>query len=378
LTLALLLLLAACGGGTVGGEAAATSAIRLHVTDAPFPSSYVESASVVIREVRVRSADGGWNTAFEGFEEIDLVPLTGGVTTLLASIDLPTGTYDQVRLVVDAGRVVLSPDAAVAGDSHVFSSANGGLEFPSGAQTGIQVKVDAPVEVEEGLSADLVLDFDLSRNFVFNGPPEHAPGVRRVLFTPVVRAVNRTTSGRIVVDVRTDAGASADEPLPGATVTATDLDGAEAAGAVADADGRAVLVLLPGSYEIEIAAPGHEAVTVPSVAVTRGNVTTIPAVTLHGMAVSVGGTVLGDAGTAGDPSDDLPLEGATVSATLEGEAAPAATTTTDASGAWSLQGLAPGTYDVAFDAPGHVATSLLGVVPTAGGATADVTLAATP
>jgi hypothetical protein len=94
------LVLAACGGGSGGGGGdlggggggggggTAGNTLRVYVTDAPFPFDYVESATVVIREVRVHQAgegddDSGWTTVFTGSEEIDLVPLTGGVEQLL-------------------------------------------------------------------------------------------------------------------------------------------------------------------------------------------------------------------------------------------------------------------------------------------------------
>lgn len=53
-----------CGGSTGGGAGSSGGGtLSVSVTDAPFPFEYVESASVIIREVWVRHADGS------GFEE---------------------------------------------------------------------------------------------------------------------------------------------------------------------------------------------------------------------------------------------------------------------------------------------------------------------
>ena len=69
LGLALCGLLAACGGGS-GGTASGGTNFKIYVTDAPFPGDLVESATVVIREVRVRAAGGGgWQTVFDGSAE---------------------------------------------------------------------------------------------------------------------------------------------------------------------------------------------------------------------------------------------------------------------------------------------------------------------
>ena len=107
-------LLAACGGGSSSSATSDGPNFKLYVTDAPFPGDLVESATVVIREVRVRDTEGGWQVVFSGSEEIDLVPLTGGVVSLLTEIDLEPGSYDDMRLIVDAGTVVLSCSGVAA------------------------------------------------------------------------------------------------------------------------------------------------------------------------------------------------------------------------------------------------------------------------
>ena len=56
---ACLLILTACGGGASGADAPTSAALRVYVTDAPFPGDLVACATVVIREVRVREASGG-------------------------------------------------------------------------------------------------------------------------------------------------------------------------------------------------------------------------------------------------------------------------------------------------------------------------------
>ena len=375
--LALCGLMTACGGGS-GAAPAQGPNFKLYVTDAPFPGDLVESATIVIREVRVRSSEGGWQTVFDGSAEIDLVPLTGGVVELLTEIDLEPGTYDEVRLIVDAGEVVLSDDALVRGDSHVFNSENGGLHFPSGAQTGIKVKLDEAIVVVTELSTELTLDFDLAKNFVFNGSPEVAPGVRRVLFTPVARAINSTTAGSVGVEFVSDQGTPDDEmddaPLAGAQVRAYDSEGAEAASGVTDELGGMVFQLAPGTYTLEVEASNHETTTTESFEVFLGNRTSLGAVLVAATAGDVMGVVMSDGLDDMDDTDDVVLVGATVEITLQGEATPAASTTTDENGAFRFDSLPLGTYDVAVTASGHADGGALGVAPSLGGTAVPVTL----
>ena len=43
------------------------------------------------------------------------------------------------------------------------------MKVPSGEQTGIKVFIDPGIHVEGGISAELLLDFDLSKSFVMRG-----------------------------------------------------------------------------------------------------------------------------------------------------------------------------------------------------------------
>jgi hypothetical protein len=360
------------GGGGGGGGPAATT-LRIDVTDAPFPFSYVEAATVTIDEVRVheRNSDA-WTTVFTGSKTIDLVPLPNGVSMPLVDAALPAGTYDMVRLIVDAGSVTLSEDAVVQGSSRVFDTANGGLFFPSEAQTGIKVGIENDIVVTTGLSSDLTLDFDLSRSFVFNGPVAHAPGVRRVIFTPSVRATNTSTAGSIgltvISDSLTPADMSDDVPISGATVRvfaagADMTTDAPVETASTDASGMAMISLPPGTYDLLVEATGHESETILGVSVTLANLTNLGDVTLAATG-TISGVVMSDGGTPADTSDDVVIGGVTVDVHLADDSAVLTSTTTDSNGAFQVGGLAAGMYDLTFQAPGFNDLSVPGVAAT--------------
>ncbi len=355
--LALFIVLPACGGSGGTGSAQTGGTLRVSITDAPFPSSFVESASVVIREVRVRDKDGGgWQVVFDGSATIDLVPLTGGVEALLVEADIGPGTYDEVRLIVDAGEVVLNEDAVVDGPDHIFNTANGNLQFPSGSQTGIKVKIDNDIVVTSELSGDLILDFDLSRSFVFNGPMTHAPGVKRVLFTPVVRASNASTTGTLALDVASDnatPGDAADDfALEGATVRVFDDTDVEIAMGLTDAAGHFETSVPPGTYRVTAEAAAHDTGEVTGVEVFLANLTDAGLVTLAASETEITGVVLSDGATPADTSDDTNIENALVEARAAGDAVVVASAMTDASGAFALAMLPAGDYDLTITKTG--------------------------
>ncbi|MEZ6009278.1 MAG: carboxypeptidase regulatory-like domain-containing protein [Planctomycetota bacterium] len=375
--------LPACGSGSsstgasAGGGATVTGGkLRISITDAPFPFDFVESASVVIREVQVRERErDAWEVVFNGSRTIDLVPLTNGVAELLVEVPIEPGTYDKVRLIVDAGEVVLKPEAIVK-DDHIFNTADGDLFFPSGAQTGIKVDIENAIVVTTELSGDLMLDFPLDKNFVFNGPVTHAPGVMRVLFTPVVHATNTSTNGTVVVEVLSDNATpddpTDDVPLENATVRLFDeLDVQQASGPT-DSLGLAQLSVVPGTYSLTVEAASHEPGEITGLVVFLANVTDAGTITLAAN-TEITGVVMSDGLLAADPTDDTNIEGADVSIIVSGDATETivAQTTTDANGAFLLANLAPGTYDITVSKAGWTAetrTDVMSALPGAPGA----------
>ncbi len=381
------LLVPACGGG--GGSAGGGSGgpqggtLRVRIADAPFPFSFVESAKVTIDEVRVheRNSDA-WTTVFTGSKTIDLVPLHDGVSALLVESAVPPGTYDMVRLIVGGGEVDLTADAFVQGSSHTFTTADGSLFFPSGAQTGIKIGIENDIVVTTRLSGDLILDFDLARNFVFNGPVTHAPGVRRVIFTPSVRATNASVAGsvtlRVLSDSLTPIDPSDDVPIAGAMVSVfpSSADPATATPtttASTDAAGVATISLAPGTWTLVVEATGHESTTIHDVVVVLANLTDLGDVTLVATG-TISGVVMSDAATPAATADDVVVAGVTVDVFVSGTTTLAGTATTGASGDFQVSGLAAGNYDLAFHATGFDDLTVNGVATTLGGAGATYIL----
>jgi len=251
---------AACDAGGAGR-------LTLLATDAPFAHEMVESAIVQVEKIEVH-ADAGAQSGFQVlFDdpanpiEMDLVQLRDGVTARLVSASVPAGTYRQIRL--RFGDAVLR-----LRNGNEYSTSNGKLQLTSQAFAGLLLFVDPPVEVRDGFSVTLLLDFDLTKSFLPlpADDPENAVGY---LLEPVVQVSNLSENGEIRGTVLKADGTSAAD----ATVRARDAMGNEWSTGAGE-DGGYVLFVPEGTYDVR-AALGDASAEAPGVSVSAGSVTRV-------------------------------------------------------------------------------------------------------
>ena len=233
-----------------------TGTLSILLTDAPFPTDLVDEANVTIIKLEAREADGGeaspYLTLSEDTQTYNLLDLRNGVTASLASLDVPAGSYDLFRLYVSEGSVMMKD-----GTTH-------NLTVPSGARTGIKLFVSPAIEVVNGLTSDLILDFDVENSFISQGQGDMITGF---LFRPVIRAVNASTVGRVVGGVSdTLAVALADARVWVAQDTVVSTSYTDAVG------NYAILGLPAGSYTASATLAGYDTVAV-AVEVAAGSQT---------------------------------------------------------------------------------------------------------
>jgi hypothetical protein len=212
----------------------------LTVRLADAPGEEVESAVIWISGVSVVGDNGHFVISGEA-ASFDLLALQHGVTAYLGSAEIPVGTYDQLRLLVDSARVTLKAPVTFTSGS---SSAS--LKVPSGSTSGLKVNL-GNVAVTPGETV-LLVDFDVSRSFVFQGPPG---GPKSASFKPVIHATVMDVAGSIsgtVTPVSSMAGLFAIQGLDTiATASADLLTGA-----------YSILFLPPGTYSVRASAVGFQ------------------------------------------------------------------------------------------------------------------------
>jgi hypothetical protein len=237
-----------------------TGRLVVKITDAPFPIENVEYATVKITKVELRK-EGDCNcdespfvTVWEGSEIFNLLELRNGVVEELADLEIPQGVYDLVRIYVDEAALKVRD-----GDEYA-------VKVPSGKQTGIKVFIEPGINVAGGISAELLLDFDLSRSFVMRGNIQHPEKFNGFIFKPVVRAVNNSIAGRlegIVKDTESVRIKSARVYVKQDTTIVS---------SVADTLGHYEVIGLPeGLYSVSAVQDGYDSVVVDDVSILSGN-----------------------------------------------------------------------------------------------------------
>jgi hypothetical protein len=159
--------IAACGDST-GND---TTALTLLLTDAP---GDVLEAVVTIREIYLQGGSDSTSTSGRVIllsEPVttDLLTLAGTYTTLVDAVEVPTGTYGQLRFVLDGAYLRIEDETgervfATAEYAEAPAQVDGELLCPSCGQSGLKVTMSGDVTLD-GPAQTLAVDFDVADSF---------------------------------------------------------------------------------------------------------------------------------------------------------------------------------------------------------------------
>ena len=195
LGLALFSAFVACSDNSTGPD---QGRIAVRLTDAPFPLDEVESIDMFIVRVEARlqsateedadvdvddgdASNNGWIVLATPNASFDLMDLQNGVNVLLGDASVAAGSYQSIRLILDTDKssVTLKNGMTLSGTS------SPSIVFPSAGKSGIKVLFNTPIEVDEGQTTEVLLDFDAEESFVLRGNTILQNGL---LFKPVIKA----------------------------------------------------------------------------------------------------------------------------------------------------------------------------------------------
>jgi hypothetical protein len=231
----------------------------INVTDDPFNIDFVESATVTITKVEIRKAGENEENPFIVLSEdtvtFDLMALRNGITAELLNLEIPAGDYNLIRLYVEEASLKLK------GRTEEFN-----VKVPGGHHTGIKIFIHPAIHVEDGLSSELLLDFDLSKSFVMRGNMHHHSGVTGFIFKPCIRASDISVAGRISGFVSDTAKVL----IPNAKVW-VEKDSVIAT-SFTDTLGHYALIGIPsGTYSVSATRENYDTVSFDDIKVYAGN-----------------------------------------------------------------------------------------------------------
>jgi hypothetical protein len=199
------------GTGTVGVRlsnasvaASVVNAVAAAEGEVPLPEGSVKSIDLFIVRVDAKrqaptdaevventeesdAESNGWVTVAEPDALFNLLTLADDANTLLGDAEVAAGSYKGFRLIIDPAKSSLTlndeANTVIGGESII------GLKFPSAAKTGIKINLSGgPLEVEDGETSTLVVQFDVSRSFVMTGSTIEQNGL---LFKPVIHGTQQ-------------------------------------------------------------------------------------------------------------------------------------------------------------------------------------------
>jgi hypothetical protein len=130
-------------------------AVKVKLTDDPFPFDFVAEANIGVAKVELQNTSGEYTTVFEGSTNFNMVGLTNGTTQTVATAELEPGTYNQVRVTLNAASVELSNGTS--------------YDMNADAQGSYTVSISPALVIEEGDTSEFLLDLDINDSFTFQG-----------------------------------------------------------------------------------------------------------------------------------------------------------------------------------------------------------------
>ncbi|HET9594130.1 MAG TPA: DUF4382 domain-containing protein [Anaeromyxobacteraceae bacterium] len=247
---------AACGGSDTGK-------VTVRLTDAP---GDFKAAVVTITEVDLVGSGGTFHMISNKEITTDLLTLSNQTAEIVKDVEVPAGTYGQLRFVITGGYVQVeqadgsvktfasSPDYA---GLPAGTAVDGVLRMPSFAQSGLKVNLPGGSVTVGGGTTVVLVDFDVSQSF-----GHEAGNSGAWVMHPVCKAERFELSGTVNVTAALAAGAA----LPGgatlgemAAVLTNDAGSAKriplALDAATNTWGVSFKYLIPGVYTLSLEAP---------------------------------------------------------------------------------------------------------------------------
>lgn len=273
--------LAGCGDSQGPG----TAQFSVKLTDAPGPFT---AAVVTISEVSLMGT-GGKVTLSSTPTTVNLLDLQNATLDLVKDAVVPTGTYQELRLVITGGYVQLT-DGSIYASSPSYAglpqgaTVTGQLQMPSFAQSGLKVTLPASALDVTGPQKIVVIDFNVSQSF-----GQDAGNSGRWVMHPVIQGADIQATGSVAVSLTLGNGVTLPQ-VNGTQITLADFSATLGGETQAlDANGQATFqFVVPGTYPLSFTGPAGVTFVTDPVATTA---TPIQVVVASGQGASASATI---------------------------------------------------------------------------------------
>lgn len=226
--------------------------LELFITDAP-PAANFKEVNVTIAKVEIckenedgNDEDNNWITLSEPNEMINLLEFSGGKLKDLGVVDLKPGQYNQIRMHIPENETLKSYNYVMVEKDGIISKED--LKVASRT-----IKLVNPFIIKEGITTQLVVDFNVAHSISNDQGAEQGQN-RRYVLTPVTRLESLSTTGAIAGRVILE---PAYEDLL-IRVTTIDPKGNEIS-TICNEQGEFTLSFLPaGLYDLTFTTPAGE------------------------------------------------------------------------------------------------------------------------
>lgn len=223
--------------------------LQVRMTDAP--GAY-DAVNIDVVGAEVHSDAQGWITLNNVHTGVyNLLDLTNGTDTIIATADIPSGTISQLRLILGSNNSVV-----IDGASHPMT-------VPSGSESGLKINIHD--EVQTGETTTVLLDFNAGASVVAQGNGDYH-------LKPVIHAVVSTQA----------TGSISGVIAPAVFANIYVVSGSDTLGTTAGLGGQFLIQAVPtGSYSlvVEPIFP-YTQVVIPGVSVSAAQTTDVGLISL--------------------------------------------------------------------------------------------------
>jgi hypothetical protein len=184
------------------------------MTVSPATCGGFEAAGVTISQIYLQG-QGGETVLRSTPAVVDLCDLANETLTLVSDVAVPSGTYNQLRLVITGGFVQDASDGKVYATPGYelptgIPAATGALQLPSWGSSGLKIDSEGGNVTIGSEQKVWALDFDVAQSF-----GRAAGGSGDWVMSPIIKTADISFTGSVKVTLTTAQGVSL--PSPGGT-----------------------------------------------------------------------------------------------------------------------------------------------------------------